>query len=145
MQVEDYLKLYQLPQPSGPADLLKAGAVEADLILDKGQALSRMAEIISEALQRSNGSAATAEKEAKGASRWQDARSSPFGPGVPPRLSGSRPGYVRCLRAPTKKSRKSSRRKRSASLSKRSPSPIRGRGTTAGATKRKGAACDAAA
>lgn len=74
MQVEDYLKLYQLPQPSGPADLLKAGAVEADLILDKGQALSRMAEIISEALQRSNGSAATAEKEAKGASRWQDAR-----------------------------------------------------------------------
>lgn len=75
MQPADYLKLYDLPHPTGPADLLKAGAVEADLILDKGQAATRMAQIVGNALRHSSGSAAAAEKEAKASPAWESARS----------------------------------------------------------------------
>jgi hypothetical protein len=74
MQVADYLKLYDLPEPTGPGDLLKAGAVEADLILDKGQAAIRMAQIVGNALRHSKGSAAAAEKEVKAMPAWETAR-----------------------------------------------------------------------
>ncbi len=75
MQTADYLKLYDLPEPTGPGDLLTAGSVEADLILDKGQAAIRMAQIVGNAIKHSNGSAAAAEKEAKASPAWESARS----------------------------------------------------------------------
>ena len=87
MKAQDYLKLFELPDLPElvalelPHQLVKAAAVEANLLIEKGTAGADMARIIGQAIRQeassqTRPSATAAEKGAKAGPNWLEARRS---------------------------------------------------------------------